>query len=776
RRGGVLSEGDVMRLLRDAAEVLAYLHGRAPAVIHRDLKPGNVMLTPAGAKLLDFGLARPDATESGPDAPTEQQPLTGSGMIVGTLPYMSPEQLQGHEVDARTDIFALGAVLYEMVTGVRAFAAPDSASLIAAILGREPAPISARAPLTPPLLEHIISDCLAKERDARFRCAADVARELRFVPSSVASGTAQAPPLRRARWPYAAIAVGALLAGAAAATLWTRDRGAGDPFANATFTQLTFDAADEREPAISPDGKLFAFVKSVGGQRDIFLQRVGGRSAINLTNEPGFDDSEPSFSPDGSQIAFRSERDGGGIFLMGATGESVRRLTDKGYAPSWSPDGKQLVFAEQRHVDPTFVYGIANLYVVDVPSGAVRLFHDGIDVLQPRWSPSGKRVAYWSPTRGTRDILTIASGGAKESVVNVTDDRATDWSPAWAPDGRHLYFSSDRGGTMNLWRVAIDEESGEPSSELEPLRTPARYAGYPSLSADGTRIIYQSDAVKNEIVRVDIDATNERAVVQDAPVFSGSMALRYTAISPDGASIAFMAATPEEDVYVMSADGSDLRQLTDDPARDRGMDWTADGSRILFYSNRSGAFQAYSIKPDGSGLTQLTAQAGGVNFPRLSADGRHLAFVPDMKGSAAIAPIGPDGKAGREVPLPDPPRGRFLPRAWSPDGRLLLGAPYGTPGLFLYDATTRAMQDLGIPARLGGFIDASRVVFVDTSGRIGIVDLRDRATRYIGALPKDPSRSEEWSFMSTNGRTILAIRSQRQSDIWLMQLPQRTPQ
>lgn len=374
-----------------------------------------------------------------------------------------------------------------MLTGVRAFPAREPASLIAAIMEHDPAPVRAQAPLTPPLLEHIINECLAKQRDARFRCAADVARELRFVPASVASGATSPEPARRSRWPYAAIAIAALLAGAAAGWFWTHERTLSDPFAHATFSQLTFDAGDEREPNISPDGKMFAFVRSVGGQQEIFLQRVGGRSAINLTNEPRFDDSEPAFSPDGSLIAFRSERDGGGIFVMGATGESVRRITDKGYNPSWSADGKQLVFAEQRHVDPTFVYGIRNLYTVDIGSGTVRLFHDGIDLLQPRWSPHGKRVAYWSPTHGTRDILTIAASGAKESAVKVTSDLDTDWSPVWSPDGRYLYFSSDRGGTMNLWRVAIDEETGKPSGEFVPLRTPSRYAGYASLSAGAQR-------------------------------------------------------------------------------------------------------------------------------------------------------------------------------------------------------------------------------------------------------------------------------------------------
>lgn len=765
---GPMTLQDVVRYGAQIADALDFAH-RA-GVVHRDLKPGNIMITPTGAKLLDFGLARPAVAVMGPNAPTAQQPLTGSGMIVGTLPYMSPEQLQGHDTDARSDIFSLGAVLYEMVTGVRAFAAANSASLIAAIMTHDPAPMKTRVAVTPPLLEHIVSTCLEKEREARFGCAGDVARELRFVPASVAPSAGMQQTARRRRWPYAAGAAAALLLAAAGAILWTKRVTSSDAFREATFHQLTFDAADETEPSISPDGKMFVFVTALNGQRDIFLQRVDGRSAINLSNEPRFDDGEPAFSPDGSRIAFRSERDGGGIFIMGATGESVRRLTDKGHSPSWSADGTQIIFAEQRHVDPTFVYGIRNLHVVDVASGAVRLFHDGIDVLQPRWSPNGKRVAFWSPTKGTRDVLTIASSGAAQSVANVTSDRATDWNPVWSPDGKHLYFSSDRGGSMNLWRIAIDEESGKTGGAAEPLRAPARYAGFLSISSDSSRIVYQADALRNEVYRLDVDPATERVVVHPEPVLTVSIPIRYPSTSPDGSMIAFTGAAPEENLYVMSADGSNLRQLTDDAARDRGMWWTKDSSRILFYSNRIGTFQAYSIKPDGSGLRQLTDHREGVNFPQLSPDGRFLSFVPDAKGSAVIARINGNAKVSSGVTLPDTPRGRFLPRSWSPDGERIVGAPYGARGLFLYHVASRSLTDLAVMARTASFLDDRRIVFVDAELRIGIVDVDTRATRIIGSLPA-PGRFDEVSHVTMQGQSITVVRSQRQSDVWMMTVP-----
>jgi Tol biopolymer transport system component/serine/threonine protein kinase len=765
---GPLPLRDVLLFGAQIADALDRAH-RA-GIVHRDLKPGNVMITKTGVKLLDFGLARQTVARMSHDAPTIQQPLSDPGMILGTLPYMAPEQLEGEDVDSRADIFALGAVLYEMATGVRAFTGSSQASLIANLLEHDPPALRDRGAVAPPLFEHIVTTCLRKDREARFQSAADVAHELRWLEqhreTPTLKGDTPAVSSGRRLWPVLALLAIAGLLGVGF-LFWRSSSGTTAPIANAAFRQLTFDRGDEREPALSPDGKMFVFVKKVGGQADIFLQRVDGRTAINLTNEPRFDDTEPAFSPDGSLLAFRSERDGGGIFLMGATGESVRRLTDQGYNPAWSSDGKQLIVAEQRHVDPTFVYGIHNLHVVDVASGSIRRFYGGLDVLQPRWSPHGKRVAYWSPTRGTRDLFTIGASGDEKSVVPITSDRATDWSPTWSPDGNYVYFSSDRGGSMNLWRAPLDEETGATRGPLEAVRVPARYAGYPTMSSDGSRLLYQADAVRNEILRIDVD-DSERVTVQEEPIVSGSMTVRYTAISPDGKTLAFMAATPEEDLYIAAADGTGLRQITNDDARDRGVAWTPDGSRILFYSNRTGLFQAFSVRPDGSGLRQITNHRNGVNFPRLSPDGRFLAYVPDGKGSAEIAAMRADGTADRGVVIPDVPGGRFVPRGWSPNQKLLLGGRYGGSGLFVYDLTAKRMTDFGIAARTANFKDDRRVVFVDTSYRIGVLDVVSRDVRYVGALPA--ATSGDWAFLQTDGRTITVIRTIRDSDVWLMEL------
>jgi dipeptidyl aminopeptidase/acylaminoacyl peptidase len=319
--------------------------------------------------------------------------------------------------------------------------------------------------------------------------------------------------------------------------------------------------------------------------------------------------------------------------------------------------------------------------------------------------------------------------------------------------------------------VPLDEETGATRGPLEGLRVPARYAGYPSMSSDGSRLLYQADSVRNEILRIDVD-DSERVTVHQQPLVSGSMTVRYTAISPDGKTLAFMAATPEEDLYVSAADGTGLRQITNDAARDRGATWSPDGSRILFYSNRTGKFQAFSVRPDGSGLRQMSNHPNGVNFPRLSLDGRLLACVPDGKGSAEIAAIRDDGTAGPGVAIPDVPGGRFVPRGWSPNQKLLLGGRYGDSGLFVYDVISKQITDFGIAARAANFKDDRRIVFVDTSHRIGVLDVQSRDVRYVGSLPVSPGMTGDWAFLQTDGKTISVIRTTRESDVWLMELPQ----
>ena len=259
------------------------------------------------------------------------------------------------------------------------------------------------------------------------------------------------------------------------------------------FMQLTTQPGLEESPSLSPDGKWVVYDGNQAGNADIYLQSVGGHNAINLTKDSPEDDTQPAFSPDGESIAFRSERAGGGIFVMGRTGESVRRITDSGFSPAWSPDGARLVFSTALP-DP-FNRSPSELWTVTLATGEKRRLSGVVDGVQPSWSPHGQRIAYWAVSgegrrHGQRDIWTVAANGGPPTPV--TSDAALDINPVWSPDGRFLYFFSDRGGSINLWRIALDEVTGRVLGPPEALTSPSPDSRQPSVSADGRLVAYAS--------------------------------------------------------------------------------------------------------------------------------------------------------------------------------------------------------------------------------------------------------------------------------------------
>ena len=329
-----------------------------------------------------------------------------------------------------------------------------------------------------------------------------------------------------------------------------------------SFDRVTDEAGVETTPAISPDGKSVVYAKTVGLDTALYLLRVGSKTPQRLSGESPAHDSQPAFSPDGDRIAFRSERDGGGIFLMSATGESVTRLTSAGYSPCWSPDGREIVVSPNTFATPTDLSGTATgLRLVAVASGQSRALAVTGRALQPAWSPSGARIAFWTVRgrSGQRDILTIAADGsdAAKGGSLVTDDAALDWSPRWSPDGRSLYFSSARGGTMNLWRVAIDQATGRLLGEPEPVTAPSIWSGDLSFARDGSRVAFATLDYRSTLLRVPFDPVREALTGPAEPVLRGTRPIRDHSLSPDGRWIAFTQAGAQEDLFVARVDGSE---------------------------------------------------------------------------------------------------------------------------------------------------------------------------------------------------------------------------
>jgi eukaryotic-like serine/threonine-protein kinase len=547
---------------------------------------------------------------------------------------------------------------------------------------------------------------------------------------------------------------------------------------NFTFTQLTDQPGPEFFPSLSPDGKSVAYASRTSGNWDIYLQRVGGRNPINLTKDSPADDTQPAFSPDGERIAFRSEREGGGIFLMGATGESVIRVSDLGYSPSWSPDGGQILVGTEKIPQPSTRPSTSQLWMIDVNNGQRRMISEG-DALQPNWSPHKERIAYWSrPSRaGQREaIWTIPAGGGE--AVAVTDGATSDLNPLWSPDGKYLYFSSSRGGSPNIWRVAIDEKSGATMGHPEAVTTigAATSALHLSFSRDGRRLAYIAQENIRNLRKVVFDPSAGKIAGEPVAITRGSLQLWFPDASPDGEWLTACSRGQQRHLFIIRTDGTDLRDLTDDSYNHDGWPrWSPDGRRIAFTSRRSGNYELWAINRDGSGLQQLT-QANGAHYSPWSPDGSMIAYsIHTPKNDCVI--INPD-KAWNEqkltyLPELSDPSLSFEGWSWSSDGKKLAGVkhlPNGVhSGIGIYDLETKTydwLTDFGDwPV---WFSDNRRLLFV-SQGKIFFYDTATRKYQPVLSVT-DQDVDIGSPALSRDNRTIYFTYVAAEADIWLMTL------
>ena len=787
----------ILSLGFEIADALDAAHGAG--VIHRDIKPANIFVTTRGlAKILDFGLAKvilkpQTVAMSGPTVESNDH-LTSPGSVVGTVAYMSPEQVRGKELDARTDLFSFGAVLYEMATGTIPFRGETSGVIFKAILDGAPTPAVRLNPDLPPKLEEIINKCLEKDRMLRFQHASDLRTDLRrlrrdsesipSVSSRAESKSAKSQefvkegarffPIGRKRvgqalWQF--VAASALVCTTAFMLLWRyqQAKNAVPAHSNAAFSKLTSQPGVEWFPSLSPDGKWVVYSGGESGRHQIYLQSVSGQTPLDLSRDTTVDDDQPSFSPNGEQIAFRSSRDGGGIFVMGRTGEAVKRITRMGFHPSWSPDGTQLTFTtENVELYPQNAVGQSGLWIVRVNTGEARRLYEG-DAVLASWSPHNQRIAYThrlgNPTQSA--IWTIpVSGGTPKPVVS---ERTTSWNPAWSPDGKYLYFSSDRRGSMNLWRVPIDEASGETRGEPEAITAPAPYLAHPSLSADGKLVAFTSALVTANIQRLTLDSSG---AVKGEPVWVTTGSLRWSNPdpSPDSNWVAmYSLVQPEGHLYLVHPDGTGMRQLTSDSAVDRMPRWSPDGNWVACFSDRGGGVDLWKVRPDGSDLQQITE--GGAAYLAWAPDGSRIATVSRTEARAFIFdPNRPWKQQSPETLAPfDPATARFLVNDWSPDGRQLVGAAE-TPGggVVTYSLESHQYErltDFGEwPIWLA---DSRRVLFVANGKNFYVVDSSSKQVHKVFSVSRDIIGPPQ---LTRDKKTAYFSRRVTESDIWLLTL------
>lgn len=781
-----LVEGRTLRELlpgpvkvRDAVSIFIQVCGALAAahrkgIIHRDIKPENIMLREDGyVKVLDFGLAKLTDIEANEGS---QFASTRKGTIIGTPAYMSPVQITGDGIDHRTDLWNCGVVLYELLAGKNPFKGPDRRETFKNILTSEAEPPSAHNPDVPQELDRVVLKLLEKNPALGYQTAEDLKADLKRIRREIdsspfvsgASGSvSSARGFRRlSAWTIIPAAAALIAVLAAAYFLWPFGRYGTVDWTGAKSVQLTFESGSEIYPSLSPDGRSFVYASDKDGDFDIYLLRIGGSNEVNLTRDSEADDTMPAFSPDGSSIAFRSEREPSGIYLMGATGENPRHLSDTGYDPAWSPDGSTLAVAS-RFQDLPSVRTPSAIWVIDVDSGEKRVLIDNY-ALQPSWSSDGSRIAFWyTEDRGKRIVATVPSEGGE--AVDLAFESNTNWNPRWSPEGNYLYYASDRGGNTGFWRVPVDMSTGKAAGDHQGVPTPAKFNRHPSFSADGRRLIYVQTSVRSNIITAPLGA-GEKVDGEPEWLTRGDFEISSPQMLPDGSGyIARLIRETQDDLVFIDASSGTLRDLTNDPAFDRYARVSPNGRKIAFASDRSGVYQIWLMNLDGSGLVKLTDTKTIASIPAWSPDGRLLTFdTSEQVFAIDMEKFAASGKAEIREKLPKTKEGGFFRVwEWSPNGKFLAGTfdQKSGSGVGIYDRTTgefkRITDYTAIPRWMP---DNRRLVFVH-AGRPMLADVI--TGEVAEAFPEIKGNIRNIA-VSPDGRTLYFTLWESESNVWLL--------
>lgn len=670
-RSGI-SVGDAIRIAIPIADALDRAH--VAGIVHRDLKPANVVVAADGTvKVLDFGLAKlVQSPETGHEDETatersiagfSSRPGTEGG---GTPGYMAPEQAAGGDVDSRSDVFSFGAMLYEMVTGRRAFKGPSVAATLTKVSSEEPTPPRDLTPDVPKELERLILRCLRKLPERRLQHMAEAKVELLDLQEARKAPVPQPVSGRRPRLQRRWLGAGFLVALAMAISALIPRPGNDAALPPMRVVPLTASRGIEATPAFSPDGNRMAFAWD--GERlpdegprdfDIWIKLIGSSEARRLTTDP-LDDMGPSWSPDGRYIAFHRGRRGepASIYLMSALGGAERRLADLPAAGSnttwfrgaavpqlaWSPDSRWIAVARARALDETAPEaGGIHLIPIDGGEGHA-ITAPGVPAWDrdPAFSPDGRRLAYASCASGA-----FAPLGAFTPCDVFVMDLDADFRPAapprrltrhdlvvlglaWTGDGRSLVYGGSRYDLSYLWRVDVDGR--RPAERIEL----ARQGLSPAIVPGQNRLAFALSGA-------DIDIHAFAAGRPQVPVVSSSLTDFGPAFSPDGRRIAFESGRSGdvEEIWLANADGSDPVQLTHGPGRWQGSpSWSPDGRRIAFDSRGADGFSdVWTINVDGGGLRRITSGALNEVFPTWSADGRWIYFQEEHPDGSDISRV-----------------------------------------------------------------------------------------------------------------------------------------